>query len=69
MQAASNKRPSTVCRGCNLMDVFIPGEVFGDTNSKIKMIVNCFENCICRCIITAFHSSFFSESHNKARIR
>ena len=66
MQAASNKRHSTVCRGCNLMDVFIPGDVFGDTN---KMIVNCFENCISRCVIKAFHSSFFSESHNKARIR
>ena len=51
------------------MDVFIPGEVFGDTNSKIKMIVNCFENCISPCVIKAFHSSFFSESRNKARIR
>ena len=51
------------------MDVFIPGEVFGDTNSKIKMIVSCFENCISHCVIKVIHSSFFSESHNKARIR
>ena len=66
MQAASSKRQSTVCRGYNLMDVFIPGQVFGDTN---KMIVNCFENYICRCVIKRCHSSLFSESHNKARIR